>query len=237
MGYDSATMMTIRRSDERGHAEHGWLDSRHTFSFGSYHDPAHMGFGPLRVLNEDRVAPGRGFGEHPHRDMEIISIVLEGALEHRDSLGSGSVLRPGDVQVMTAGTGVVHSEFNGSKDDPVHFLQIWIEPERSGAPPRYDEKRFEFGQDWVRVVSEDATEGSLAIGRDASMLRGRPAAGTSLSHPVAPGRRVWLQVIDGSVQTGGETLAAGDAAGFEEVDEVRLTAGAQGADILVIDLP
>ena len=237
MGYDSVTMMTIRRSDERGHAEHGWLDSRHTFSFGSYHDPGHMGFGPLRVLNEDRVAPGRGFGEHPHRDMEIISIVLDGALEHRDSLGSGSVLRPGDVQVMTAGTGVVHSEFNGSKDDPVHFLQIWIEPENRGSRPRYDERRFDFGADFARIVSGDGADNSLEIGCDASILRARPAAGVQLSHELAPHRRAWLQVIHGSVESGGETLDAGDAAGFEDVEEVQLTAGTSGADVLLIDLP
>lgn len=230
-------MMTIRRSDERGHADHGWLDSLHTFSFASYHDPDQMGFGPLRVLNEDRVAPGRGFGEHPHRDMEIISIVLEGALEHKDSLGSGSVLRPGDVQVMTAGTGVVHSEFNGSKDEPVHFLQIWIEPEQRGSTPRYDEKRFEFGEEFVRIVSESGENGSLRIGRDASMHRARPAAGARLQHELAADRLAWVQVIGGSLETGGETLEAGDAAAFEREDKVTLTAGPNGADVLLIDLP
>ena len=166
-------MNAVRRSNERGHAEHGWLDSFHSFSFADYHDPAHMGFGPLRVINEDRVQPGRGFGSHGHRDMEIISYVLEGGLAHRDSMGNGSVIRPGDVQRMSAGTGVVHSEYNASDKDAVHFLQIWIEPSVRGAAPSYEEKRFDDatkrGQ-WRLIASSDGRDGSVRIQQDASLF-------------------------------------------------------------------
>lgn len=232
-------MITIRRSEDRGHADHGWLDTRHTFSFASYHDPAFMGFGPLRVINQDRVAPGQGFGSHPHRDMEILSVVLEGALEHKDSLGTGSVLRPGDVQVMSAGTGVVHSEFNGSGDEPVHFLQIWIEPAESGTKPAYRERSFtddELGGQLRCIASGDGRDGSLGIGRDVAVYRGRPDAGQSVGFDLGEGRGAWVQVIDGEVTVEGETLGPGDGAAISGVDRVQLTAGSAQADVLAFDL-
>ncbi|QDV05979.1 Quercetin 2,3-dioxygenase [Planctomycetes bacterium Poly30] len=233
-------MKKIRRSEARGHADHGWLDTHHSFSFAGYHDPDHMGFRALRVLNEDRVAAGRGFGQHPHRDMEIVSIVLDGALEHKDSMGTGSVLHPGDVQAMSAGTGVVHSEFNGSKTDPVHFLQIWIEPDASGTKPRYDERRFtpESMQDrFALVVSEDGRDGSIEIGRDARMWRGQwSAAGDAEVELKGAGRHAWVHVIRGEAAVDGEALGAGDAIGLSDVATVRVQPGASGADVLVIDL-
>ncbi|MFT5734291.1 MAG: redox-sensitive bicupin YhaK (pirin superfamily) [Planctomycetota bacterium] len=233
-------MKKIRRSADRGHADHGWLDTHHTFSFASYHDSEHLGFRALRVLNEDRVAAGRGFGEHPHRDMEIVSIVLDGALEHRDSMGTGSVLRPGHAQAMSAGTGVVHSEFNGSKTDPVHFLQIWIQPETSGTKPRYDERYFEpasMENQFALVASHDGADGSIVIGRDVRMWRGQwtSKADADLALKSA-GRHAWVHVIRGSATVDGEELFAGDAVGLNNVDSVKVGPGDQGADVLVIDL-
>lgn len=232
-------MLQIRRSNARGHAEHGWLESRHTFSFAGFHDPAHMGFGPLRVINEDRVHRGKGFGTHPHRDMEIISYVLEGALEHKDSMGNGSVIRPGDVQHMSAGAGVTHSEFNGSKDEDVHFLQIWIQPAQRGGEPRYGQQHFTREQrlDQLRVVaSGDGRAGSIEIRQDAVMLAGVLTDGTSVEHVLAPGRRAWVHIAGGSVTIADEVLHAGDAVGIDEASTLHLTANGE-AEVLVFDLP
>jgi len=232
-------MFELRRSNARGHAEHGWLDSRHTFSFAGYHDPEHMGFGPLRVINEDRVQPGMGFGTHPHRDMEIISYVLEGTLEHKDSMGNGSVIRPGDVQHMSAGTGVTHSEFNGSDHDGLHFLQIWIQPAQRGGVPRYGQQHFPRAErlDRLRVVaSGDGRGDSIAIRQDAVVLAGALTGNSTVEHVVAPGRRAWIHVAQGSVTLDTHTLQAGDAVGTDEPGTLKLTANGE-ADILVFDLP
>lgn len=228
----------IRKSAARGHADHGWLDSRHTFSFADYHDPKHMGFGPLRVINEDRVEPARGFGTHPHRDMEIISYVVDGALAHRDTLGTGSVIRPGEVQLMSAASGIYHSEMNPSADAPVHFLQIWIVPARRGGTPRYDQRKF--APDPKRpiqlVVSPDGAEGSLTIGQDARIYRALLAAGAAVDHPVAPGRRAWVQVVRGRLAIDGVALDAGDGAAITGADELPIEA-LEAAEALVFDLP
>jgi redox-sensitive bicupin YhaK (pirin superfamily) len=232
-------MIDIRRANERGHARHGWLDSFHSFSFADYHDPAHMGFGPLRVINEDRVEPGKGFGTHAHRDMEIISYVLEGALAHRDSMGNGSVIRPGDVQRMSAGTGITHSEYNASDREPVHFLQIWIEPSVRGIAPSYEEKRFEDVEKrgrWRLLASGDGREGSVRIHQDASLLVTRLEAGEALAYSLAPERRAYAHVIRGAARVNGERLAAGDALKVQGEREVRID-DARAADILLFDLP
>jgi redox-sensitive bicupin YhaK (pirin superfamily) len=208
-------MLNIRRANERGHAEHGWLDSRHTFSFADYYDPKFMGFGPLRVINEDRVQPGEGFGTHSHRDMEIISYVLEGELAHKDSMGNGSVIRPGDVQRMSAGTGVTHSEFNHSPSELVHFLQIWILPERERMRPSYEEKHFDDADKRGRlklVASRDGRDGSVVIHQDVALYAALLENGERVEHALADGRRAWAQVTRGSVQVNGETLVAGDGA-------------------------
>jgi quercetin 2,3-dioxygenase len=233
-------MLEIRRSSERGIANFGWLDSRHTFSFGEYHDPAHMGFGPLRVINEDRVSPGKGFGTHGHRDMEIISYVLEGALEHKDSIGTGSVIRPGDVQVMSAGTGIRHSEFNHSKTEPVHFLQIWVIPERDGIAPRYEQKAFPDTEKRGRlrlVGSSDGREGSVVIHQDVELRAGVLDATEQLTHALRPGRNAWLQVVRGSVEVNGQALDSGDGAAVSGEPGLTIAAGADGAEVLVFDLP
>ncbi|HEX4552448.1 MAG TPA: pirin family protein [Xanthobacteraceae bacterium] len=232
-------MIAVRHGKDRGVANFGWLDSRHTFSFGDYHDPRHMGFGPLRVINEDRVEPGRGFDTHGHRDMEIISYVLEGALEHKDSIGTGSVIRPGDVQVMSAGTGIRHSEFNHSKDKPVHFLQIWVLPDRQGIAPRYDQKTFSETEKRGRlrlVGSPDGRDGSIVIHQDAAIYASLLRGGDKVSHALAAGRKGWVQVIRGTVELNGETLRAGDGAAAK--DESALTVAAlDDAEILLFDLP
>lgn len=231
--------MEIRRGAERGHANHGWLDSFHSFSFADYHDPAHMGFGPLRVINEDRVAPGKGFGAHGHRDMEIISYVLEGGLAHRDSLGNGSVIRPGDVQRMSAGTGVQHSEFNGSATDPVHFLQIWIEPRVRGLAPGYEEKRFDAAAKRGRlalIASPDGRDGSVTIHQDAELYAALVAAGERVEHRPRPGRRTYVHVARGEAEVNGQALAAGDAAKLVDAVPVRIDRG-RDAEILLFDLP
>jgi redox-sensitive bicupin YhaK (pirin superfamily) len=234
-------MITVRPAHERGHAEHGWLDSHHTFSFADYHDPKHMGFRALRVLNEDRVSPGRGFGTHGHRDMEIISYVLDGALEHKDSMGTGSVLRPGDVQRMTAGTGVSHSEYNHSKTVPVHFLQIWIMPERAGLPPSYEEKHFpvEARRNQLRLVaarpSLAAHNGALTVHQDMALYAAVLDAGTSVRLPVVAGRHAWVQVAQGAIDLGGLRLATGDGAAVS--DEAGLVLAANDAsEVLVFEL-
>ena len=232
-------MPEIRRSADRGTGDHGWLLSRHTFSFADYYDPEHMGFGPLRVINEDRVAPGEGFGTHGHRDMEIISYVLEGALEHRDSIGTGSIIRPGDVQIMSAGTGIRHSEFNPSKTEPVHFLQIWIEPDRDGIAPRYDQKTFPESEKQGRlrlVGSADGRDGSIIIHQDVGLFAGILDAGQQVRHDLRTARRAWLQVARGSVEANGQRLDAGDGAAFEDEPALSVRGLAEAAEILLFDL-
>lgn len=232
-------MMTRRPAKERGHANHGWLDSFHSFSFAGYHDPAHMGFGPLRVINEDRVAPGQGFGTHGHRDMEIISYVLEGRLEHKDSLGNGSTIVPGDVQRMSAGTGVLHSEFNPSADSPVHFLQIWIEPARRGVAPSYEQVRIDAAAKRGRlalIASPDAAEGSVRIHQDARLYAGLFDGEESAALAIAAGRRAYVHVARGAARVNGTALAAGDALKLTGEDALRVDSG-RGAEVLVFDLP
>jgi quercetin 2,3-dioxygenase len=232
-------MMSVRASKERGYADHGWLKSFHSFSFAEYHDPDHMGFGPLRVINEDRVAPGMGFGTHGHRDMEIISYVLDGELAHKDSMGNGSVIRPGDVQRMSAGRGVMHSEFNHSKSQTTHFLQIWITPNVSGIAPGYEEKRFEAADKRGRlrlVASPDGAEGSVTIHQDARVYAGLFDGVESAVLDLAAGRRAYIHVAKGSVRVNGKLLAAGDAAKMTDVGRLELSQG-DGAEVLVFDLP
>jgi redox-sensitive bicupin YhaK (pirin superfamily) len=233
-------MLQIRSARDRGIANFGWLDSRHTFSFGDYHDPRHMGFGPLRVINEDRVSPGQGFGTHGHRDMEIISYVLEGALEHKDSIGTGSVIRPGDVQVMSAGTGIRHSEFNHSKTKPVHFLQIWVIPDREGIAPRYEQKTFSDAdkRGRLRVVgSSDGRDGSVTIHQDVALLAAILNTGEQVTHALAKGRKAWLQMVRGTAEMNGAVLGAGDGVAVESEPALTVTAKADGTEILVFDLP
>ncbi len=231
-------MITIRRSDDRGHAQHGWLDSRHTFSFAEYHDPKQMGFRALRVINEDRVQPAAGFGTHPHRDMEILSYVLEGALAHKDSLGTGSTIRPGDLQRMSAGTGVTHSEFNGSSTEPVHFLQIWLLPEEPGIPPSYEQKHFDAAERRGRlqlVASRDGRQGSLTIHQDVAVYDGLLKAGERAEVSLGKGRHAWVQVTRGSVKLNGQLLAAGDGAAVSAEPGLALEGVQEGA-VLVFDL-
>ena len=233
-------MITIRKADERGHADHGWLDSHHTFSFADYYDPAHMGFRNLRVINDDRVAAGRGFGAHPHRDMEIVSYVLEGALAHKDSTGTGAVVKPGDVQRMSAGTGVTHSEFNASKEDGVHFLQIWLVPERRGIAPSYEQKTFSTEDKRGRlrlVVSPDGRDGSVSINTDASIRAGVLAEGESATVSLPPGRHAWVQLARGQARVNGHALEEGDGAAISDESEIRVDGGGTGAEVLVFDLP
>jgi redox-sensitive bicupin YhaK (pirin superfamily) len=231
-------MIAFRDRLARGHATHGWLESFHTFSFGSYHDPAQMGFRTLRVINEDRVIPGAGFPTHGHRDMEILSYVLEGALEHKDSLGTGSVIRAGDVQRMSAGTGVRHSEYNASKTEPVHFLQIWILPERAGAPPSYEQKSFPVGDRrnaLILAAAPGGAEGVVALHQDARLHLARLDAGRSVAHGLAAGRGAWLQVARGLVALNGTEMREGDGAAVS--DEPRLAIEAlTDAEVLLFDL-
>lgn len=232
-------MNEIRRSNERGLADHGWLKSFHTFSFADYYDPKHMGFGPLRVINEDRVQPGGGFGTHGHRDMEIISYVLEGELAHQDSMGNGSVIRPGDVQRMSAGTGVRHSEFNGSKERPVHFLQIWIEPRDQGIEPGYEEKHFTAADKRGRlrlIAAPDAAEDSVLIHQDARVYAGLFSGAERAQLRLPPERQAYVQVVRGTITVNGATLATGDALQATQTDLVVLADG-QEAEVLVFDLP
>jgi len=233
-------MISVRRAAERGTANFGWLDSRHTFSFGDYHDPEQMGFGALRVINEDRVSPGQGFGTHGHRDMEIISYVLEGALEHKDSIGTGSVIRPGDVQIMSAGTGIRHSEFNHSKTEPVHFLQIWVVPDRQGIAPRYEQKTFPDADKRGRlrlVGSSDGRDGSVIIHQDAKIFAALLNTGDYVTHALPHERRAWLQVVRGTVAMNGQELHTGDGAAVEDEPTLTVTAKLDGTEILVFDLP
>jgi redox-sensitive bicupin YhaK (pirin superfamily) len=233
-------MISIRPAADRGTANFGWLDSRHSFSFGQYYDPAHMGFGPLRVINEDRVRPGAGFDTHGHRDMEILSYVLEGALEHRDSIGTGSVIRPGDVQVMSAGTGIRHSEFNHSKKEPVHFLQIWLLPDREGLSPRYDQKTFPENDKRGRlrlVASPDGRDGSVVIHQDAEIFAALLDAGQKVTHALKPARGGWVQVARGEVEVNGKSARAGDGIALEDEAEVTIVARADDSEMLLFDLP
>jgi len=232
-------MMTLRKAKERGHAEHGWLDSWHSFSFADYNDPAHMGFGPLRVINEDRVQPGMGFGTHGHRDMEIISYVLDGELAHSDSMGNGSTIVPGDVQRMSAGRGVRHSEFNPSKSEPVHFLQIWIEPARLGIDPGYEQTHVaaEAKQGRLRLIaSPDGRDGSVTIHQDATIHASLLDGAETARHELAPGRRVYVHVAKGAVRVNGIPLESGDAAKITGETAVALDRGVK-AEVLLFDLP
>jgi len=231
-------MITLRRSEARGHFDHGWLNTRHTFSFGSYRDPEHMQFRSLRVMNEDFVEPGQGFGTHPHRDMEIVTYVLEGALEHKDSMGNGEVLRPGEFQRMTAGTGITHSEFNPSPSEPVHLYQIWLLPERKGLTPSYEQKRFdEAGRQnqFQLVASPDAAEGSLRIHQDARIFLATLEPGRQVSRRLDAGRHAWLQVLRGSITLNGQPLQAGDGGGASDERELVI-ASTDGAEIMLFDL-
>jgi redox-sensitive bicupin YhaK (pirin superfamily) len=233
-----ASTIRIRKAEERGQAKYHWLDSRHSFSFGHYYDPRHMGFGPLRVINDDRVIPGGGFSTHGHQDMEIISYVLDGALEHKDSIGNGSVIRPGDVQRMSAGTGILHSEFNHSQTAPVHFLQIWIVPETTGLAPDYEQKRFGRAEKRGRfrlIASRDGREESLTIHQDVDLYAGLLAEGENARFDVRPGRAVWVQVAQGELDMAGQRLVAGDGAAIENLTTVELE-GRQDAEVLVFDL-
>jgi len=231
-------MMTIRKASDRGLADHGWLKSRHTFSFADYHDPRHMGFRGLRVINDDRVSGGQGFGAHPHRDMEIISYVLDGELAHKDSLGTGAVIRRGDVQRMSAGTGVVHSEFNASKQDPVHFLQIWIMPAKRGIAPSYAQR--DFADDAKRgtmrlVASPDGADGSLTINADARVYAGLLGAGQRHELALASGRGAWVQVARGAARIGDLELGEGDGVAIENERTIALE-GVRDAELLAFDL-
>lgn len=231
-------MITIRPARERGHAQHGWLDSHHTFSFADYYAPEHMGFRALRVINEDRVAPGQGFGRHPHRDMEIVSYVLEGALEHEDSLGTGSVIRPGDVQRMSAGTGVAHSEFNASRSEPVHFLQIWLVPSERGLAPSYEQKTFSRAekQGKLRVIaSPDGRDGSVTIHTGAVVHAGVFGAGEQAALTLGPSRSAWVHVARGRVRVNGHALEAGDGAALSGEPSVQIE-GVDDGEVLVFDL-
>ncbi|HKY32851.1 MAG TPA: pirin family protein [Candidatus Polarisedimenticolia bacterium] len=231
-------MITLRPSGERGHFDHGWLDTRHTFSFADYHDPAHMGFRSLRVINDDVVQPGKGFGTHGHRDMEIVTYVVEGALQHKDSMGTGSTIRPGEVQRMTAGTGVLHSEFNPSPDEAVRLLQIWILPDRRGLEPEYEQRAFSEQERRARlrlVASPDGRDGSVRIHQDAELYASILPAGSGVEHPLAPGRHAWVQMVRGSAMLDGVRLDEGDGAALSGESAVRLRAG-KDAELLLFDL-
>ena len=232
-------MLTLRRSAERGHANHGWLDSYHSFSFASYHDPRHMGFGPLRVINDDRIAQGRGFGMHSHRDMEIITYVLDGAIAHKDNMGNGSTIQPGDVQRMSAGHGVMHSEFNPLPDRQTHLLQIWIEPDVQGIAPEYEEKRFAEAEKRGKlrlVASPDAADGSVRIHQDAKLYVGLFDGEESAKYELAKGRKAWLHVARGNALVNGHVLRQGDALAYDDESSVVIEQ-ADGAEILLFDLP
>jgi redox-sensitive bicupin YhaK (pirin superfamily) len=231
-------MIALRRAGERGHAEHGWLDSYHSFSFADYYDPAHMGFGPLRVINEDRVAPGKGFGTHGHRDMEIISYVLDGELAHRDSLGTGSTIVPGDVQRMSAGRGVMHSEFNPSRERPVHFLQIWIEPDVRGVAPSYEQKRFDADAKRGRlclIAAAEGRDGAVSLHRNASVYAGMFNGAERAEHAIGPGRGANEHVARGNAVVNGHALGPGDALSAVGERSITISDG-NGAEILVFDL-
>ncbi|MBX7210331.1 MAG: pirin family protein [Verrucomicrobiaceae bacterium] len=231
--------LTLRKSRERGHADHGWLNSFHTFSFADYHDPRHMGFRSLRVINEDWIAPGKGFGTHPHRDMEIFTVMVEGTLEHKDSLGNGRQIAPGQIQVMCAGTGVTHSEFNPSQTEPCHLLQIWIHPERRGLTPSYTEWRPDPAKadaEKTLIISRDGREGSATMHQDADVWRLRMLAGESVTHEITAGRGAWLQIIEGTLDVNGTGIGAGDALCTEDAGTLVITPRAGKTDALLFDL-
>jgi quercetin 2,3-dioxygenase len=232
-------MIRIRKAADRGHFDHGWLDTHHTFSFADYYDPQFMGFRTLRVINEDRVKPGRGFGTHSHRDMEIITYIIEGALEHRDSMGTGSVIRPGEVQRMSAGTGVLHSEFNSSPSEKVHLLQIWILPERRGLEPSYEQKNFSAAEKLNRfrlIASHDGRNGSVTIHQDAQLSAAIIEEGKTVAYDLDKGRYAWLQVARGEVTLNGKALKAGDGAAVEKETKVEIRGTADRSEVLLFDL-
>jgi quercetin 2,3-dioxygenase len=232
-------MITVRPAQARGNANFGWLDSKHTFSFGSYYDPKHMGFASLRVINEDKVQPAKGFGTHSHRDMEIISYVLEGELEHKDSIGNGSIIRPGDVQRMSAGTGIAHSEFNASDRDPVHFLQIWILPDREGIKPSYEQKHFTLDEKQGKlrlVASPDGRDNSVTIHQDANLYVAVLNNGDRVSYSMNNNRSLWLQIANGSTEVNGQLLNAGDGAAINGETEIAIAATTDNTEVLLFDL-
>ena len=231
-------MMKIRLSEDRGHAKHGWLDSHHTFSFANYYDEQFVGFRSLLVINEDRVQPGEGFGKHGHRDMEILSYVVEGALEHKDNMGTGSILRPGDVQVMSAGTGVLHSEFNGSKEEVVHFFQIWMHPDQAGLKPRYEEKHFssEHKTNRLKLIgSKSGRDGSVTIHQDIDLYASVLEPKHRVEHVIRQGGGVWLQMIHGSIEVNGTTMKAGDGLAVEEEAKLSILADTR-SEFLLFDI-
>jgi quercetin 2,3-dioxygenase len=233
-------MLTVRKSNERGHADHGWLNTHHSFSFADYHDPSHMGYRSLRVINEDWIAEGRGFGAHPHRDMEILTYVLEGKLAHKDSMGHIELLGPNEIQKMSAGSGVVHSEFNGSETEPVHLLQIWIEPKSRGTAPAYEQLKFDATEKLDRfrlLASSKPAEGAATINQDASVAVAELTPGKSLSYKLENRRHAWLQVIRGEVKVNGTTLSSGDAVAADEEPALEITAqGSANSEVLLFDL-
>ncbi len=232
-------MIRLRRSQDRGRSQLDWLDSRHTFSFSNYYDPDHMGYSVLRVINEDRIVPAAGFGSHSHRDMEIISYVLDGGLEHKDSLGNGSVIRPGEVQRMSAGTGITHSEYNASKTEPAHFLQIWILPAVTGIVPSYEQRRFDDRNDsgqWQLLVSPDGREGSLTLNQNAFMYMARLKRGGTMNHALAAGRQTLLHVARGEAVLSGHIIVAGDSATINDEEAINLSTD-ESAEVLMFDLP
>ncbi len=229
-------MITLRKASERGRGDYGWLDANYSFSFAGYQDAAHMGFRSLRVLNEDRVAPGKGFPTHPHRDMEILTYVIEGNLEHSDSMGNGSVIKAGEFQRMTAGSGVTHSEFNQSADDSLHLLQIWITPSDTGLTPGYEQRRFDDRRNVLRLVAAtDGRDGSLTIHQDVSVYSTVLDAGVSLEHTLGAGRHAWAQVVRGSLQVNGLSMSAGDGARLNDEEPITLSANEE-AELLLFDL-
>ena len=232
-------MITLRRSVDRGHADHGWLLAKHSFSFADYFDPRHMGFRALRVINEDRVQPGQGFPTHGHRDMEILTWILAGALQHKDSLGNGSLIRPGELQYMSAGSGVMHSEFNASKQELVHLLQIWIVPQVGGAKPRYEQRDYNEALEeggWVLLASPEGDDGSIAIRQDARLFVMRTDGGAPRAHELEAGRHAWVHVARGSAKVNGRALGEGDALAASEEREIVLE-DTQAAEVLLFDLP
>lgn len=231
-------MLNVRKADARGHTDLGWLDSRHTFSFGEYYDPQQMGFGPLRVINDDRVAGGGGFPTHPHRDMEIVTVVLSGALAHKDSLGTGSTITAGDVQRMSAGTGIMHSEFNASKSEPVHFLQIWIVPEKPGLTPGYEQKTIAAGNNGgLRLIgSRDGRDGSLTIHQDVALYAANLHKDEAITHELGAGRAVWAHVAAGSARINGTLLGAGDGVAIESEKQFVLEGGEARSQVLLFDV-
>lgn len=231
-------MIAVRKGRDRGHANHGWLDTHYTFSFADYYDPRFMGFRTLRVMNEDRIEAGQGFGTHPHKDMEIVTYILDGKLEHRDSLGTGSVIERGELQRITAGTGVLHSEFNASPTEPVHLYQIWLLPERRGLKPEYEQKQIDLSEArgaWRLVASPEGSAGGLTIHQDARILVSSLGDGGALTYSLEPGRHAWLQVLRGRVDLGGESLAAGDGAAISDETELNLLSH-DASELMLFDL-